>query len=179
MKKTLTLCLAVSLVFFHFSSFSQITRQYQDQNNAETTIVIKENKAINDFEVLDQFFDMDDVPMGQVIKITTEHLPPTAPAVEKENKPEITVVSMEDEVVAAEITVEEDPISIQQISEPGVQMAQVTSLPQAASQVVMRSGGGNYPIKKGASFAGKLEKKRVKGIKAKSNKKQSQKCVKF
>ena len=67
------------LVLFTFFSiqfgFSQVKKQYLDNKNTASTIVVKEDAA-NDLDILNSQFDINSVGMGQEIRITTEKDPP-------------------------------------------------------------------------------------------------------
>ncbi|MFK7773066.1 MAG: hypothetical protein AB8F94_13045 [Saprospiraceae bacterium] len=55
--------------------FSQVKKQFLDDKNAKTTIVIKEDAA-NDMQILNSQFDINSIGMGQEIRITTQQDPP-------------------------------------------------------------------------------------------------------
>jgi len=56
---------------------SQVKKQYKDEVHKSTTVVIKEDGA-NDFEILNNQFNLDDYKVNEQIKITTDK--PVAPA---------------------------------------------------------------------------------------------------
>ncbi len=55
---------------------AQVKKTYQDTNNAATTVVVKED-GVDDYDVLENNFDIDEYGIGQVIRITTEADKPT------------------------------------------------------------------------------------------------------
>lgn len=55
--------------------FSQVKKQFLDNKNARTTVVIKEDAA-NDLAILNSQFDINSIGMGQEIRITTQQDPP-------------------------------------------------------------------------------------------------------
>jgi len=61
------------LVLFAFDSvaMSQVKKQYRDEVNKSTTVVIKEEGA-NDFDILNSQFNLDDYKVNEQIKITTD-----------------------------------------------------------------------------------------------------------
>jgi len=73
---------------------AQVKNQFQDDIYAQTTIVVKEDSA-SDVDILNDQFDLDEIGMGQVIKITT------APAKKEE---------VQKEVQLAEATPKKEPI---------------------------------------------------------------------
>jgi len=50
---------------------AQVKKQFQDDTYAQTTIVIKDDAA-GDLDILNSQFDLDEIGMDQVIRITTE-----------------------------------------------------------------------------------------------------------
>ncbi len=72
---------------------AQIKRQYKDEKFAQQTVVVKSEESISDLEILNTQFDLDDVAVGEVIRITTETDPEQAPAIPEQ-------VIEEDEIVA-------------------------------------------------------------------------------
>ena len=68
--KNLMLILALS-VFGYTIANAQVKRQYQDTDHASTMVVVKED-GMTDVDVLNSQFNLNDISMGQVIRITTE-----------------------------------------------------------------------------------------------------------
>ena len=60
----------ILLLFAVQLSFAQVKRQYQDEVFSQTIVVVKDDQA-QDADILNQF-DLDDIGMDQVIRITTE-----------------------------------------------------------------------------------------------------------
>ncbi len=89
----------ILLLFAVQLSFAQVKRQYQDEIFSQTTVVVKDDQA-QDADILDQF-DLDDIGMDQVIRITTD---PTKSAV-----PEPAVPAQSPEVVETKPTIEVAP----------------------------------------------------------------------
>ncbi len=91
--KPSTCILALCLLGSNLASQTQTTvkRQYIDDKSAETTVVIKTDEGADDLAILNDQFDMDDVGMGQVIRITTEEDRAVAQvaSLEVENTPEV------------------------------------------------------------------------------------------
>jgi len=56
---------------YSFANAQIVKKQFQDNGNRETTVVVKEDAA-NDYDVLNSQFNIDDVGMGTVIRIDTE-----------------------------------------------------------------------------------------------------------
>jgi len=54
--------------------FSQVKKQYVDEQSASTTVVVKEDDA-SDIDILNSQFDINSIGIGQVIKIKTEKTP--------------------------------------------------------------------------------------------------------
>ena len=77
MKKFSLTTLCISLISLS-SVYAQIKSQYESN---QTTVVIKEDEA-NDMDILNQQFDLDEIGMHQVIRITTGSTPPNNEAVD-------------------------------------------------------------------------------------------------
>ncbi|MEM1323878.1 MAG: hypothetical protein AAGG75_26700 [Bacteroidota bacterium] len=65
-----SLLIVVSALLLSQAAFSQVKKQYQDKVFNQTTIVVKEDNA-TDTDILTEF-DLDEIGMDQVIRITTE-----------------------------------------------------------------------------------------------------------
>ncbi|MDG1435098.1 MAG: hypothetical protein P8Q41_13850 [Saprospiraceae bacterium] len=61
-------CLSLQL------GFSQVRKQFLDDNSTRTTVVIKEDAA-NDMAILNSQFNLNSIGMGQEIRITTQDNP--------------------------------------------------------------------------------------------------------
>ena len=97
--------LIVALSVFGYSIVNaQIKRQYQDAAYASTMVVVKENGQ-TDVDILNSQFNLNDVSMGQVIRITTEgtivnDASPSVPVQEvKAVEREILAVEKEEKIV--------------------------------------------------------------------------------
>ena len=76
--QSIKLVIAMLLVTSQFA-FAQVKKQFQDDANKKTTVVVKED-AVNDYDILNNQFNIGDVGMGTVIRIDTEkELPAPAP----------------------------------------------------------------------------------------------------
>jgi hypothetical protein len=67
------------LVLFTFLSlqfgFSQVKKQYLDNKNTKSTVIVKEDNA-SDMDILNSQFDINSIGLGQEIRIKTEKDPP-------------------------------------------------------------------------------------------------------
>lgn len=70
MNKTIKL-LALGLLLTHIAQ-AQVKRQYKDKKFAEQTVVVKEKATTSDLDILNSQFDLDEIAVGEVIRITTE-----------------------------------------------------------------------------------------------------------
>ncbi|MEM9823278.1 MAG: hypothetical protein AAF985_19510 [Bacteroidota bacterium] len=66
-------------------TFAQVKRAYQDEVFSQTTIIVKQDQA-SDREVLDEY-DLDDIGMDQVIRITTEDIAAVQKPTQNANAP--------------------------------------------------------------------------------------------
>lgn len=73
------LLIAVMAIAFTIPAQAQVKRQFIDQKNSRTTVVIKEKNQQDDLAILNEQFDMDEIGMGEVIRITTETVKTPAP----------------------------------------------------------------------------------------------------
>lgn len=62
--------------------FSQVKKQFLDNKNSKTTVVIKEDAA-SDMDILNSQFDLNSIGMGQEIRITTQQDPLPQPKAEE------------------------------------------------------------------------------------------------
>ncbi len=90
------------LVLFTFLSFqfgiSQVKKQYLDNQNLKSTVVVKEDNA-SDMDILNSQFDINSIGLGQEIRITTEKDPkPTLAEVPLAEVPLAEVPAHQDEV---------------------------------------------------------------------------------
>jgi len=97
-------CLAIQ------SSFAQVKKQYLDSQNTSTTVVVKENSA-NDLEILNSQFDINNVGMGQVIRIKTE-------VDKKPNTETVPMAEVPNVILAqAEVPIVEEPATPKKVIE--------------------------------------------------------------
>jgi len=145
----------VALLFVCATLNAQVKDQYQDKSNG-TTIVVKEDAA-NDMDILNDQFDLDDVGMHQVIRITTREEIPAEPSPEvvTEAKPEVkaptanTVVSPPTETLVLATSAELTPKGISQT--PTISTVKtVTETTVESNQVATTS---NVPEKNAESSA--------------------------
>lgn len=160
--------LVVSMMLSQIS-FAQVKRQYQDQKYAETVVVKHDNAS--DVDILTANFDLDDLSMGQVIKITTEADKPVA------NLPTESIQTVkEEETILPEQTVNQvqeiESIAANTVATP-TEVEETVETPTRTARV--RKGGGNYPVYSGFQGFGKQKRFKKKKRKRKSNKK----CFKF
>lgn len=100
--------LAVSIITLSFAQDTAIT-QFKDELYAETTVVVKDkDKDKNDYDILNEQFDLDDVGMGEVIRIDSGTWRPQEEKVEKDNPRVIKETTLIQEEVASQ-PVEEAP----------------------------------------------------------------------
>ena len=69
------------MLFISQSAISQVKKQFKDEIFAQTTVIVKEDDA-NDDDILNGL-DLDDIGMGEQIRITTELEKPTTKAIER------------------------------------------------------------------------------------------------
>lgn len=86
---------------------AQIKRQYKDKKFAKQTVVIKESATQSDMDILNSQFNIDEIEVGEVIRITTESIPEktsaTVDSSEKENiKNKLPEIEIEQEVEVVE-----------------------------------------------------------------------------
>lgn len=176
MKKASTL-LVMAIIVSYQLSYAQVTRQYQDQDFSETTVVIKDDKATSDMDVLNSYFDIDNVGVGQIIRITTENAPPKTPEAPKAPV-EQKVVEQVDPIVVdnapKNIAVKKAPI--QQAETPKAEKSVGASV-ETPKRAVRSSGGSSAA--KVRRFAGNLQKKRVKKKKRKRVNRKNGRCYRF
>ena len=89
---------------------AQVKRQYQDEKYTDQTVVIKEEASISDMDILHSQFNLDDIEVGEVIRITTESMPEnTAEVIEPiDEKTVITPDAAQEVVTVQEIEKEEE-----------------------------------------------------------------------
>ncbi len=82
-----TLILAIGLGLVCNAYAQQVKRTYQDTNLQSTTVVVKEN-GVEDYDILDDNFDIEEYSVGQVIMIKTEADPNalTAKGIQKKDE---------------------------------------------------------------------------------------------
>lgn len=67
-KLSLVLILAVSTIISSLAQQS-IVKQFKDELYAETTVLVVKDKDTNDLDILNDNFDLDEIGMGEVIRI--------------------------------------------------------------------------------------------------------------
>ncbi len=179
MKKANTLLVLAIILSCQLSyAQSQVKRQFQDETFAETTVVIKDDAATNDLEVLNNYFDMDDVSIGQIIRITTETTPvskPTPPVAIQE-----TPVAPKAVVVKAPAEQAEKPEVVQVVQKQVEEKEEVAGAAAQPQQKSIRSGGSSTRSVKKRAYIGNKRNKRVKAPKRKNKKRRnSSKCYSF
>jgi len=95
------LLVAIAMMLSQFLH-AQVKRQYKDEKFAEQTVVVKENAKVSDIDILNSQFDLDDVAVGEVIRITTETMPAKQPVAEAPAAPIV-----QEEAVAVVVPVQE------------------------------------------------------------------------
>jgi len=75
---------------------AQVKRQYKDKKFVKQTVVVKEKASTSDLDILNSQFDLDDVSVGEVIRITTETDPKPMPEVVEEDM--VALVEEKEEV---------------------------------------------------------------------------------
>ncbi len=102
---------------------AQIKRQYRDDNHETTMVVVKDDAEMSDMDILNNHFNLAEVSMGEVIRITTENDKPVivndsystaeepVDLVEEDNTPEVAPVVEEEETLAIEEQVEEEEVA--------------------------------------------------------------------
>ncbi len=94
----------MAIMLLHLSAQAQIKKQFQDSSDALTTVVIKEEHQ-SDLDILNEQFDLDEMGMHQVIRITTggdavvDAPKPQVP----EQSPEPKTVEVEQEIILAKV----------------------------------------------------------------------------
>lgn len=152
-----------SLVIFTFlflqSGYSQVKKQYVDNKNSTTTVVVKEDN-VDDFQILNSQFDINSFGLGEVIMIKTEQ-----PA------PETTAEVPQEELAQAEVGIPE--VATKKVVKEAIQPARnVAALPKAK---VRKRPTENYYKGVGKSSKKKLKRKRKKRFKNKKIKKKRRK----
>lgn len=66
--------LVLFFLSYHFG-FSQVKKQYLDDKNLKSTVVVKEDN-VSDMDILNSQFDINSIGLGQEIRIKTEKDPP-------------------------------------------------------------------------------------------------------
>lgn len=177
----LTLMLMSTLVLI---SEAQIKRQYRDNSNLASVVVVKNSDDVSDIDILNSNFDLANVSMGDEIRITTEMLNAMA------NEPETTAEKEEIVAEVAEIeevsVVVEVPQQAEQNNESidEVELKTVTPVVRSevsrANAVVAKSATGTSNKRSTASFKKKKKKKRFfLKQKRKVKKRRYNKCYAF
>ncbi len=89
--KYLSLLVLFSSLSIQFG-FSQVKKQYLDNTNTKSTVVVKEDNA-SDMDILNSQFDINSIGLGQEIRIKTEKDPP------KPTLAEVTVAEVPNDIV--------------------------------------------------------------------------------
>ncbi len=179
MKKANTLLVLAIILSCQLSyAQSQVKRQFQDETFAETTVVIKENTSTSDIDVLNNYFDMDDVGMGQVIRITTEN-PTQKPTPAPEPAPVVVKAAPKAVQVKAPAEVEKPEVVVQVVQKQVVEKEEVAGAPAQPERKTIRSGGSSTRSTSKRAYIGNKKTKRVKAPKRKNKKRNSSKCYRF
>lgn len=171
---------------------AQVKRQYRDQSQLETTVVVKHNDAdATDIDILNSQFNMADVGMGDVIMITTERdrpqtqiSAPAATVVETIAETPISTTTTQAEVVipTTEQTVEAsdnaEAIPAQEVTVEVVVPQELLNVPtaqrQTSERTVSRSSNSAASLaKKAAAKKAYKKSKRGKRVNLKNRKKPS------
>ncbi len=168
--------MVVALLFLFASQIStaqQVKRQYQDDTFAETTVVIKEQAASSDMDILNENFDMDDVGMGQVFRITTETDRKTPEMAAIEEAPVAHLPAPVEATPTPVVNQAPPQVQVQQVAEPAPTLA-------ASSNRVNRSSVSSRSTSNSNRTKVKRSKsKRVKLVKRKSKKQKGNRCYRF
>jgi hypothetical protein len=128
--KYLSLIAAISLAMVS-TSIAQVKKTYQDKDHSQTTVVVKEEGS-EDYDILDEHFDIETYSVGQVIMIKTE--PDTAPAVAGATS---TIADSGSQVISEMVVTRRYDFA----SKPGetsvTTMSEVESLPSSEVQMEM------------------------------------------
>ena len=175
-KNVLTL---VMVLFLYSSTHAQVKKQFQDSTDALTTVVIKDEGA-SDLDILNDQFDLDDMGMHQVIRITTEgdmvvdEPTPSVPEFKKVEEPKAEVVVAQAETVVAKKVVK--------------QAKKVTEKPATTGGTKVGTGGAKKASKYTSNSSSRkaykpyYSKKRFKKKKrkrSKRTKRNKSKCYRF
>ncbi len=110
----------VALLFVCATVEAQVKDTYKDKSNEMTTVVVKEDTA-DDMDILNDQFDLDNVGMHQVIRITTR---------EEATAKVVTEDPPSQEITNAQLMVTSEPIT----SEPSILTASVEHSPKIATE---------------------------------------------
>jgi hypothetical protein len=127
--------IVAALLVYSDAVQAQVKDTYQDQSNALTTIVVKEDSA-SDMAILQQQFDLDEIGMHQVIRITTrpqitpkpEEVKIENPALQEEHK---MIANAEPVTTSDEAPVSTAPSAIQ---------------PEQVAEEVVEKSGSDLPV---------------------------------
>lgn len=172
MKKANTL-LVVAIILSCQLSYSQVKRQYQDDSFAETTVVIKESSETSDLDVLNEYFDIDDVGVGQVFRLTTEQVSSKSPK-DPVQKEEPVVVAMVNKPQTPALA----PPVVQQIAAPPKPKTVARTVEAAPQRRVHSTITWGRPDE-AYSYSGQFSRKRTKKTNRKNTKKRGNKCYSF
>ena len=152
---------------YSFANAQIVKKQFQDNGNRETTVVVKEDAA-NDYDVLNSQFNIDDVGMGTVIRIDTEtELPAPSTAEMVANVSEDTPLEIEK---TSKVVTQDTNEAVDRASEP-VAKKVVKKAPSRSS-----SSKSYKKSKKRSSKKFKVKKKKRKRY---SKRKKFNSCYRF
>jgi hypothetical protein len=167
---------------------AQVKDTYQDQSNALTTIVVKEDSA-SDMDILQQQFDLDAIGMHQVIRITTR--PNVAPKPEEvriatptAQEESIMIAQTEAQITSNETAPVIHAPTVVQAAEKGSELP-VTTKGDAVTQKSQRSSSSSSSYsnrskssrKQSKVFNKRVKKEKRKRVSRRDNRKA--RCYKF
>jgi hypothetical protein len=124
--------------------FSQVKKQFLDNKNAKTTIVIKEDAA-SDMDILNYQFDLNSIGMGQEIRIKTQQDPTKQPTVE------VPLAEVPAEVPLAEVPLAEVPLAEVPLAEVPLAEVPLAEVPLAEVPLDVLTPKGKKTVKKAAA----------------------------
>ena len=153
---------------YSFANAQIVKKQFQDNGNRETTVVVKEDAA-DDYDVLNSQFNIDDVGMGTVIRIDTEtELPAPSTAEMVANVSEETPIEIKK---TSKVVIQDSNEAVDRASEP-VAKKVVKKAPARSSS----SKSYKKSSKKRSSKKFKVKKKKRKRY---SKRKKFKSCYRF
>jgi len=135
---------------------AQIKRQYKDEKFAKQTVVVKSEESISDLEILNSQFDLDDVSVGEVIRITTETDPKQTPTLPEQVAEEEVIVAQldtpkEEEIEKIEQEKPEVEVEIEETQKPistPVKKSVVRSMDSSSKKVKSKRRNPKFKKKK-------------------------------